>query len=41
MKIKIYIGEYAYMFRGNLELIEIKEYVKTLTTKHFIIKWKD
>ncbi|CAK78981.1 unnamed protein product (macronuclear) [Paramecium tetraurelia] len=41
MKVKIFLGEYAYIYRGNIDLREMNEYVKTLTIRPFILKWKD
>ena len=41
MKVKIFLGEYAYIYRGNMDLREMNEYIKTLTNRAFIIKWKD
>ncbi|CAD8134918.1 unnamed protein product [Paramecium octaurelia] len=41
MKVKIFLGEYAYIYRGNIDLREMNEYVRTLTIRPFIIKWKD
>ncbi|CAD8047370.1 unnamed protein product [Paramecium primaurelia] len=41
MKVKIFLGEYTYVYRGSIDLREINEFVKTLTNRAFIIKWKD
>lgn len=41
MKAKIFLGEYAYIYRGNIDLREINEYIKTITKRPYILKWKD
>ena len=41
MKAKIFLGEYAYMYRGNIDLREINEYIKSITRRPYILKWKD
>ncbi|CAD8137422.1 unnamed protein product [Paramecium pentaurelia] len=41
MKVKIFLGEYTYLYRGNIDLRELNEYIKTLTPRLFLLKWKD
>lgn len=41
MKVKIFLGEYTYIYRGVIDLKEMNEFIKTLTNKAFVIKWKD
>lgn len=41
MKVKIFLGEYTYIYRGKIDLKEMNEFIKTLTNKVFVIKWKD
>ncbi|CAD8139830.1 unnamed protein product [Paramecium octaurelia] len=41
MKVKIFLGEYSYIYRGNIDLTEMNEFVKTLTNRAYVIKWKD
>ncbi|CAK83208.1 unnamed protein product (macronuclear) [Paramecium tetraurelia] len=41
MKVKIFLGEYTYIYRGDIDLTEMNEFVKTLTNRAFVIKWKD
>ncbi|CAD8181421.1 unnamed protein product [Paramecium octaurelia] len=41
MKVKLILGEYAYLYHGNLDLQDINNFIKTLTQYSVIIKWKD
>ncbi|CAD8085202.1 unnamed protein product [Paramecium primaurelia] len=41
MKVKLILGEYAYLYHGNLELQAIFNFIKNITQYQFILKWKD
>lgn len=41
MIVKIFLREFTYIYRGDIEYRKIREYIKTITKRSFIIKWKD